>query len=119
MIKLKDINNNIITREISNVLPDIDIIKIKNRLIDGTYHLQTIGNPQKMLNIACNVSENGKSLIDNAYIIDKPLILEWYGKYYIGLIFSKPQWNIYVKGNNNKRIYGVELIIAVSGEGAI
>lgn len=116
---LFDIEDNLISREISNVLPDLDIIKVKNRLIDGTYHSQTIGQPIKILNITCNMSESGKIVMDNAYISDKPLKLKWYGKYYIGLIFDKPSWTIHVKGNDFKRLYEAQFNIAVSEEGVI
>lgn len=119
MNKLMDIENNLITREISNVLPDLDIIKVKNRLIDGTFHSQTIGNPLKIVDITCNLNEAGRNIVSNAYIIDMPLKLEWYGKYYVGLIHDNPKWTIYVKGNNTKRVYAAQFRLAVSEEGSI
>lgn len=116
---LFDIEDNLISREISNVLPDVDIIKVKNRLIDGTFHSQTIGNPLKILDITCNLNENGRNILSNAYIIDKPVKLKWYGKYYIGLIYENPKWTIYVKGNDKKRVYEAQFRLAVSEEGSI
>lgn len=116
---LFDIDRNLLTREISNVLPDLDVIKVKNRLIDGTYHSQTIGNPIKMLDITCYLKEDAKNIVANAYIIDKPLRLEWYGTYYIGLIFENPKWAIHVKGNNVKRLYEAQFRLAVSEEGSV
>ena len=119
MSRLLDVENNLITREISNVLPDLDIIKVRNRLIDGTYHSQTIGNPLKLVDITCNLNENGRNILSNAYIVDMPLRLEWYGRYYVGLIHENPKWTIYVKGNNTKRVYEAQFMLAVSGEGSI
>lgn len=119
MNRLLDAENNLITREISNVLPDIDILKVKNRLIDGTFHSQTIGNPMKIMDITCNLNENSRNILSNAYIVDMPLKLEWYGKYYIGLIQDNPKWNIYVKGNDTKRVYSAQFVLVVSEEGSI
>ena len=116
---LYDIQNNLITNKISNVLPDVDVIKVKNRLLDGTYHTQTIGEPLKIFDITCNLNENGRNILINAYITDMPIKLNWYGKYYVGLIFENPQWTIYVKGNDTKRIYGAQFRLAVSEEGSI
>lgn len=119
MNELVDINNNLITREISNVLPDYEVNKVKNKLLDGTYHVQSIGTPLRIVNVDCNVAEVGKSMITEAYNVDKPIRLNWYGKYYIGLIHESPKWTIYVKGNNNKRNYAAQFTIVVSEEGSI
>lgn len=116
---LFDVQSNLISNKISNILPDVDIIKVKNRLIDGTFHSQTIGNPLKIIDITCNLNEVGRNMLSNAYIIDAPLRLEWYGKYYVGLIFENPKWTIYVKGNDVKRIYEAQFRLAVSEEGTL
>ena len=116
---LYDIQNNLITNKISNVLPDTDIVKVKNRLIDGTFHSQTIGNPLTILDITCNLNEAGRNMLCNAFIVDMPLRLEWYNKYYIGLIHENPKWTIYVKGNDTKRVYEAQFRLAVSEEGYI
>ena len=119
MNKLVDNDNNFITREISNVLISFDTNKIQNRLLDGTYHVQTIGDPIKVITINCNMSEDGKSRIDEAYNIDKPIRIDWYGKYYIGLINDYPNMSVYVKGSDIKRRYAVEIKLVVETEGLI
>lgn len=118
MNKLVDIENNFITREISNVLKTYNSNKIKIRLLDGSYHTQSIGSEVLILTVYCNMSELGKALIDEAYIIDKPLKIYWYDKFYIGLIEDEPKWEVFVKGNNNKRMYFAEFNIVVDEEGS-
>ncbi|MDY0235059.1 MAG: hypothetical protein RBR71_03485 [Gudongella sp.] len=119
MNKLVDIDNNLITREISNVLVSFDTLKIKNRLLDGTYHIQTVGEPIKVIIISCNMQEEGKLRIDDAYNIDKPIKLNWYGKYYIGLISDPPSMSIFLKGSDAKRRHAGDIKIMISSEGVI
>lgn len=118
-MKLEDVNGNLITNLISNAIIDIDAIVIENQLLDGSYHTQTIGDPIKIVDISSDISESGRGVILNAYATGARLRLEWYGKYYVGLIKGKPKWSIFIKGNNDKRRYSVQLQIAVSEEGSI
>lgn len=119
MNKLLDVNNELITNLIAEAYPTYDGIKIRNKLLDGSYHIQSIGDPLKKMNIKCNVKEQGKIMIDESYNMDKPIRLEWYDKFYIGLIEEYPEWEIIVKGRDNKRIYIATLIIAVTEEGTV
>ena len=117
MNKLLDIDNNFITNLITLAYPTYDGTKIRNRLLDGSYHIQSVGEQTKIMNIACDVTEQGKCTLDEAYNIDKPIRLEWYGKFYIGLIEEYPELDVLVKGDNNKRRYTAQFRIMVSKEG--
>jgi hypothetical protein len=118
-LKLEDFNGNLITNLISNVIIDIDARVIEYPLLDGSYHVQTVGTPIRIADINCDISETGRDILLNSYAIGGKLRLEWYGKYYIGLIKGKPKWSILIKGNNDKRRYLTQLQIAISEEGSI
>jgi len=119
MNKLMTINNDLITLEISNVLISPEAEKKRNRLFDGTYHIQSIGSAINEVSISCNINENAKAYLDYAYRIDAPIKLNWYGKYYVGLLKAYPSIKIVVKGSNTKRLYNADIIIVIGQEGVI
>jgi hypothetical protein len=119
MNEILDISNNLITRYISEVLIYYESTRIENVLLDGSYHVQMIGDPLKIINITCNMSEAAKALIDEAYNISKPVQLKWYGKHYIGLIKESPKWSYLLKGKETRRIYTAIMTIVVTEEGSL
>lgn len=120
MTRLMTIDNNLISEKITDILISPEIIKVRNQLIDGSYHVQSIGDPHKVINISCDITEQQKTTLENAYIIDKPLRVERDDKYYIGLLQDKPTINnISISLSINSRIYSTQLIIVVNEEGDI
>lgn len=111
---LCDANNNLITDIVSNATLVPDIIKIKNRLLDGTYHIQTIGNRIDTIQVECYVDIINKAKIDDMYTIDEPVKLLVDGKYYIGLMEDKPEQERF-----SKYFYVTNFNLVVSGEGSI
>ena len=120
MNELLTTTNDLITREISESLISFRSNKITNTLLDGTYHVQSIGTPLKVIDITCVVNENGKSIIDAAHNEDRPIKLNWYGKYYIGIMdATTPKWSYFVKGPQNKRMYSASFTLIVDQEGSL
>lgn len=109
----------LITDKIAEVLIDPDAIKIRRRLLDGTYHVQSIGSTARNIRLDCYVTEAGKTIIDQAFEEDAHLKLIKDGKYYIGLLIDDPKWNITIKGSPANRLYTVKLVINIQSEGVV
>ena len=109
----------LITRLVSEVLPSVDAIKIQNRLLDGSYHIQSIGGDILKIDIVCHVTESGKSVLDQCYSTDEPLKLVFYNSYYIGLIIDELKWEKSFKGDPIRRRYTARFTLIVSEEGMI
>ena len=116
---LYDSEDNLITNMIADVLILPDIIKVKNRLLDGTYHIQSIGAASKNINITCYTSEAAKAVIDEAYIENIPVKLTRDGNYYTGLIIDAPTWQRFSKGSADTRLYTAKFTINVQSEGVV
>jgi hypothetical protein len=114
---LYDSSNNLITETLSEVLPHLDSIKIKNRLLNGTYHIQTVGTAITLIDITCTVNETGKQTIDDSEAVCSPITLKRDGKYYKGLILNPPQWNNLIKGDTTRRKYTGQFTLTVTEEG--
>lgn len=114
---LYDIEDNLISDLINTAILEPEIIKIKNKLLDGTYHIQSIGSALTIIGITCYVKKTNKEKIDDLYINDEPVKLTKEGKYYIGLISDKPVWSVFTKGTYG--LYETKFKIAVSEEGSI
>lgn len=117
MLKLKDSSDIIITEEITDYLISEDPLIIKNRLLDGTYHVQTIGSSVKKNNLTIKVNEAGKLKIDEAFAECKPLKFETNDKYYIGTIDSKPSYS-YLKRENSPQ-YSIDFSMNITTEGLL
>lgn len=94
---LYDIQNNLITNLVLTAILNPDIIKVANRLLDGTYHTQTIGDKLNIIDVTCYVTKAKKLVIDNMYVTDEPIKLVKDGKYYIGLMAEKSKWEEFSK----------------------
>src|SRR5660397_133352 len=107
------------TTEVSDKVKEAIIsynnLKVDNRLLDGTFHRQTIGEPLKEYNIKCYLTQSNKDLIDNAYNNSTPITLNWYGYYYTGIIESYPAHTIFLKGNNKIYLSGLKIIAEEEG----
>jgi len=113
-VALYDINNNLIAKVVSDAILSPDIIQRKNRLLDGTYHTQTIGKRIDTAKIECYVDKINKTRIDDMYIIGEPIKLLKEDKYYIGLIENKPEW-----GTISKHLYITKFEIIISQSGVV
>lgn len=114
---LYDKNNSLISNLIHSAILNPDIIKVRNKLLDGTYHIQSVGKRVNEINIICYVDKIGKEKMDNLYVTDEPIKLVKEGKFYIGLIFEKSKWEVFSKGT--KGLYQTSFKMVVHEEGSI
>ena len=114
------INDNLITDKITDYLPYKDIDKVRNKLIDGTFHIQTTAElPIKIIQITCNVTQSNKDTFEDAYIIDNPIRFEYEGKFYEGLLMDKPKYKSITILKDDSRMYEISFEFVASVEGVI
>ena len=112
-----NLENELITDIVDSAILNPETIQIKNKLLDGTYHIQTIGIPIIKIDILCYVDRFNKPILDSMYSIGEPIKLILNGKYYIGVIHEKSEWEIFARVKNG--LYEAQLEMVVDTEGII
>ena len=114
MAELYTTDGTIITERVTSVIPDYDTIKVVNRLLDGSFHVQTIGQGARICNVALMASETGKETIDIYESTATPVKVTGSGKSYTGIIKDAPDWSL-LKPN----LYKASIVLLVSEEGSV
>lgn len=105
----------LITSKIKSVIPAYDTIKVINRLLDGSFHVQVIGQGARIVNLATvSADDTAKDTIDVAESIATPVKVVKDSKYYIGIIQDAPKWTQRARG-----VYQTNLTLLASEEGAV
>lgn len=86
MIGIYDKNDTLITPLVETALPRLDMIEIKNKTLDGQWHIQTIGTASKILEVTANVTLSGKQTLDTIKSINDQLNVRFDGGLYSGII---------------------------------
>ncbi len=115
--RVENLQEEVLTEAIYNLIPVLDGHKIRNKLLDGTLHIQTIGNPLKLVSLKIVSNGAGVEKINNAEFIGEPLKIFYDGDYYIGMIDSIKEWQEELFGEKDTRLYSTNIIVAVSEEG--
>ena len=89
MIGIYDKNDNLITRLVDNAHSYPDVVEVKNRTLDGQWHIQTIGNAATLLRVEAHLKLNEKSILDTIKRNTDSLKVIFDGKYYVGIIDGK------------------------------
>jgi len=103
-----------ISSYVTQVIPSYETIKVENRCLDGTFHIQTIGTPARICTVEFICLEAGKILVDTAEGSGESLTITGASKYYTGAIRKAPDWNRVAPG-----LYKTTIILLVSAEGAV
>lgn len=115
MVGLYTTDGVIITRTIKAIIPGYDTIKVINRLLDGSFHVQVIGQGARIVNLATvSADDTAKDTIDSAESLATPVKVVKDSKYYIGIIQDAPKWTQRARG-----VYQTNLTLLVSEEGAV
>ena len=92
MTGLYSATNDLITRYV-NVVPKKDTIKVENRLLDGTFHVQTIGTSADLLDVKLQaVSEPVRARIDTAEATAEEVRIIFGNRYWDGIIRTSLSW---------------------------
>ena len=89
MIGIYDKNDNLITNLVDTALSYPDIIEVKNRTLDGQWHIQTIGTGATVLSVKAHLKLNEKNILDVTKRNTDLLKVIFDGKYYTGIIDGK------------------------------
>lgn len=122
MIKLENLQNAKLSSGIRNLSPiQYDVHQVKNKLLDGSYHIQTIGEPLKYITFEILSNHNQVDLINQAEYKGEELRLIIDDKFYIGKISEKLEWErVTVRYKNATQIhYTSSVIFNISEEGTI
>lgn len=94
MIYLENFQGKKLSKGIRDLSPiQYDAINIKNRLLDGSYHIQTIGNPSKYVTFDILANHNQVDLINISESRGEELKLLVNLKAYIGILDEALIWS--------------------------
>lgn len=122
MILLQNLDNEKLSYGIRSLSPMMyDVIKVKNKLIDGSYHVQIIGSPVKYYTFEILANQIQVDVINLAVSKGELLKLIIEEKYYIGMIDGIDEWTglVYRQQDKANTIYSAKLQLNVSQEGSI
>ena len=122
MILLQNLDSNKLSYGIRSLSPMMyDTVKVKNKLIDGSYHTQIIGNPVKYFTFEILSNQIQVDVINLAVSKGELLKLIIDDKYYIGMIEEIEEWTLLALNRNDKTktIYSTTMRFNISQEGSI
>ena len=115
MIGLYDKNNVLITKLIDTAVSSPDVIEVKNRTLDGRWHIQSIGVAATVLVVKANLKFEEKNRLDAIKRTSDLLKVIFDGRYYIGLIDGKVDYE-YRKFTEHP-MFGTTFTVLVREEG--
>ena len=122
MIKLCDLSDKQLSKGIKSLSPlRLRSNSVKNKLLDGTYHIQTIGTPLKYFTFEILSNEDQVNHINSGEANGEDFKLIIDDKYYIGKLENEPDWNRLGKRYKDviDRSFTTSMIFIVSEEGSI
>lgn len=122
MILLQNLDSNKLSYGIRSLSPMMyDTVKVKNKLIDGSYHTQIIGNPVKYFTFEILSNQIQVDVINLAVSKGELLKLIIDDKYYIGMIEEIEEWTLLALNRNDKTktIYSTTMRFNISQEGTL
>lgn len=115
MIGIYDKNNVLITKLVDNAFSYPDVIEVKNRTLDGQWHIQTIGTSATILNVKAHLRLKEKDILDTIKRNTDLLKVIFDGKYYIGLIDGKVDYER--RKFSEYPMFGASFTVLVKEEG--
>jgi hypothetical protein len=122
LILLQNLDSNKLSYGIRSLSPMMyDTVKVKNKLIDGSYHTQIIGNPVKYFTFEILSNQIQVDVINLAVSKGELLKLIIDDKYYIGMIEEIEEWTLLALDRNDKTktIYSTTMRFNISQEGTL
>jgi len=122
LILLQNLDSNKLSYGIRNLSPMMyDTIKVKNKLIDGSYHVQVVGSPVKYYTFEILANQIQVDVINLAVSKGELLKLIIDEKYYIGMIDGIDEWTglVYRQQDKANTIYSAKLRLNISEEGTL
>ena len=88
-----DENDTIVTNRVQSALSRPDVIEIKNRTLDGGFHIQNIGSGATVLDVVAHFTMDEKLVFDTVKKTGAIIKVIFDGRYYTGMISGEPSYN--------------------------
>lgn len=83
----------LISDKVTLAKPKQETTEVKNRLLSGEWHLQTIGDPALSYELEFVVPASMQEIVDDLAARKEALRLYRHGKSYVGIIDGNPDWD--------------------------
>lgn len=114
MSTLTNSSSVVISSNVIRVIPSYETIKVENRCLDGSFHVQTIGTPARICTVEFICLEAGKILVDTAEGSGESLTITGGSKYYTGIVRKSLDWSRVAPG-----LYKTTIVLLVNDEGDV
>lgn len=84
--------NVLLTRDLTNIVPKLQAYRAVNRLLDGSWHIQTIGTPAGQIRFTALVDHAARVVIDLAFANGLCLKVLYRGETYRGFVADEINW---------------------------
>ena len=106
----------LISDNVTLAKPRQETTEVKNRLLSGEWHLQTIGDPAHSYELEFIVYATAQDTIDALAANKTPLRLERHGANHIGIIDGNPSWEQLIGSTDPERAkYKCRVVLLITG----
>jgi hypothetical protein len=113
-VKIEDSQGIEICDVITDLFPSYDTLKVKNRLLDGSYHIQTVGSKILTVSFNCACQHEGMMRLNQIEADSEPITVYYDDDTYTGLIDQISEWDEAVLGEKADRYYTARLRVVVT-----
>ncbi len=110
---------NLLSGVVTRLIPRLEPIKVESRLLDGSYHFQTIGEPGTVVDVEAMFSWASKDTLDAHAAGGEMVRVETAESYWVGVIRDVPAWELSRPGPVAQRLYRGAFTLAVAEQGAL
>lgn len=112
-----DASDNVLSPAVALALSRPDVIEIKNRTLDGKYHVQSIGTGGTLLEVVAHFTMAEKLVFDNMKREMGLIKVTFDGRYYIGVIDGELSWERLI--NTWEPMFTCSFSLMVDEEGVV
>ena len=106
----------LISDKVTLAKPKQETTEVKNRLLSGEWHLQTIGDPALSYELEFVMPASMQEIVDDLAARKEALRLYRHGKSYVGIIDGNPDWDQLIGSTDPARAkYRCRVVLLVTG----
>lgn len=110
--------NTLLSDRLPLVTPKQEITGVTNRLLDGSWHVQTIGDPALSFEMELIIPGDRREELDTLAARKTTLRLERHGKQHLGIISGSIDWEQLIGSTEASRaVLKGKLLLLITGEG--
>jgi len=117
MIGIYDSDDILITKAIQSAFTKTDLKEIKNKTLDGQWHIQTVGTAGITLSVTAKLKLEEKDILDAHKKISAPLKVIFDGKWYTGIIDDEIDYSR--ESYSEHPMFPTEFTLLVNDEGVV